>query len=65
MSTVEGWAKQIVAKELGEIVEVHDDGSEPGMYDLMIGSKSSPKYAIECVGAVDPVATETWNVGPP
>jgi len=64
LSTVEDWAKQIVANELGEIVEVHDDGSESGMYDLRIGSKNAPEYAIECVGAVDPVATETWNVGP-
>lgn len=64
MNTVEDWAKKIVANELGKTVEVHDDGSESGMYDLRIGSKNAPDYAIECVGAVDPVATETWNVGP-
>jgi hypothetical protein len=64
MNTVEDWAKKIVANELGKKVEVHDDGSESGMYDLRIGSKNAPDYAIECVGAVDPVATETWNVGP-
>lgn len=64
MITAEDRAKKIIANELGEKVEVHDDGSESGMYDLRIGPKSAPKYAIECVGAVDPVATETWNIGP-
>ncbi|ETX09370.1 hypothetical protein MUS1_09130 [Marinomonas ushuaiensis DSM 15871] len=64
MSTVEDWAKKIVSNELGKKVEVHDDGSESGMYDLRIGSKNSPDYAIECVGAVYPVAIETWNIGP-
>jgi len=34
------------------------------MYDLRIGTQDSPKAAIECVGAVDPEWTETWNVGP-
>jgi hypothetical protein len=61
---IENWAKQIVAKELSAQVEVHDNGSESGMYDLRIGSVIAPEYAIECVGAVDPAATETWNIGP-
>ena len=34
------------------------------MYDLRIGAVEAPDVAIECVGAVDPVRTETWNVGP-
>jgi hypothetical protein len=34
------------------------------MYDLRIGLSSAPEIAIECVGAVDPRFTETWNVGP-
>lgn len=62
--TTEDWARNIVADELGMKVKVYDDGSEAGMYDLIIGSASAPEYAIECVGAVDPVATETWNIGP-
>lgn len=62
--TTEDWAKNIVANELGMQVDVHDNGSHPGMYDLIIGSVSTPDYAIECVGSVDPVATETWNIGP-
>ncbi len=54
----------IVQKTLGRTVEVHDDGSAPGMYDLRIGPEDAPEVAIECVGAVDPVFTELWNIGP-
>lgn len=43
---------------------VHDDGRAPSMYDLRVGPADAPEVAIECVGAVDPVFTETWNVGP-
>jgi hypothetical protein len=62
--TVERWAQQIVERELDCPVVVHDDGSQPSMYDLRIGSAEAPDVAIECVGAVDAVSTETWNVGP-
>lgn len=62
--TVEQWAQQIIEKELNRPVVVHDDGSQPSMYDLRIGAVEAPDVAIECVGAVDPVFTETWNVGP-
>ncbi len=62
--TVEQWAQQIIEKELNCPVVIHDDGSQPGMYDLRIGSAEAPDVAIECVGAVDSVFTETWNVGP-
>jgi hypothetical protein len=34
------------------------------MYDLRIGPVEAPDVAIECVGAVDSVFIETWNVGP-
>ncbi len=62
--TVERWARQIIEKELNCPVVIHDDGSQPSMYDLRIGAVEAPDVAIECVGAVDPVRTETWNVGP-
>jgi hypothetical protein len=62
--TVERWAQQIIEKELNCPVVVHDDGSQPSMYDLRIGAVEAPDVAIECVGAVDPVRTETWKVGP-
>jgi hypothetical protein len=61
--TVERWAQQIIEKELDCPVVVHDDGSQPSMYDLRIGAVEAPDVAIECVGAVDSVRTETWNVG--
>jgi hypothetical protein len=32
------------------------------MYDLRIGLVDAPDVAIECVGAVDPIFTETWNI---
>jgi len=64
LQSVEAWARSIISTELGVAVEIHDDGSEPGMYDLRIGSRDTPHVAIECTGAVDRVATETWNIGP-
>jgi hypothetical protein len=60
----EEWARRIAQKQLERIVEKNDDGRLPGMYDLRIGSVDAPEVAIECVGAVDSVFTETWNVGP-
>jgi len=51
--TVERWAQQIIEKELSCPVVVHDDGSQPSMYDLRIGVVEAPDVAIECVGAVE------------
>jgi len=34
------------------------------MYDLRVGNTVAPEIAIECVGAVDDLRTETWNIGP-
>lgn len=63
-SRVELWAKDIIEKQLGVEVTYHDDNSMPSMVDLIVQNNGRTEYAIECVGAVDPVATETWNVGP-
>jgi hypothetical protein len=60
--SVESWARKIVRDELQESVVVHDDNSQPSMYDLRIGPADSPAIAIECVGAVDRTGTETWNL---
>jgi hypothetical protein len=60
----EQWACKIVEMELKRTVVIHDDGSAPGMYDLRIGPMDAPEVAIECVGAVDRIFTETWNIGP-
>lgn len=60
----EDWARRIVKNALNRDVHLHDDNSQPSMYDLRIGPADAPEVAIECVGAVDPTYTETWNVGP-
>jgi hypothetical protein len=62
--TDERWAQQIIEKELDCTVAIHDDNSQPHMYDLRIGAVEAPDVAIECVGAVDSDFTETWKRGP-
>jgi hypothetical protein len=62
--TDERWAQQIIEKELDRSVVVHDDNTQRSMCDLRMGAVEAPDVAIECVGAVDSVFTETWNVGP-
>jgi hypothetical protein len=59
----EEWARRVVERELGQAVEVHDDGSTSGMFDLRVGAAGSEQLAIEVTGAVDPDWTETWSVG--
>lgn len=61
----EEWARRIIARTLNRTVEANDvRGGLPGAYDLRIDPAHAPEVAIECVGAVDQVAVETWNVGP-
>lgn len=62
--SVEEHARRIIERELQRRVILHDDGSASGLYDLRIGGAAVPEIAIECVGAVDPIRTETWNIGP-
>jgi hypothetical protein len=62
--SVERRAQVILQRAMQREIVIHDDGSQPGMYDLRVGSASAPEVAIECTGAVDPIRTETWNVGP-
>jgi hypothetical protein len=59
----EEWARRILEKELKRNVALNDDGSKLGMYDLRVGPADAPVMAVECVGAVDPKLTETWNRG--
>lgn len=60
----ERFAQRIIQQELGRRVNHHDDNSQPSLYDLRIGNIDAPEVAIECVGAVDRVLTEAWNLGP-
>ena len=57
-------ARHTIERALNRPVALHDDGSQPGMYDLRIGPVDAPNMAIEVVAAVDPVFNETWNIGP-
>jgi hypothetical protein len=65
MSTraVEVSARSVISTELGVAVEIHDGGGGASMCDLRIGSRDGAHVAIQCVGAIDPVPTETWHVG--
>jgi hypothetical protein len=51
----------MISAELGLPVEMHDDGSSPGMYDLRIDSKGG-WGAVEVTACADPESTETWNL---
>jgi hypothetical protein len=57
-------ARRILQRELGRPVVLNDDGRENGLVDLCVGDVQSPLIAIECTAALDPVRTETWNLGP-
>lgn len=43
----EEWARRIIEQELHYIVTLHDDGSQPSMYDLRVGTVDAPNMAIE------------------
>lgn len=62
--TVEERARRTIQRKLGRPVVLNDTGSAASMYDLRIGDAEAPDVAIECVGAVDPIRTEAWNIGP-
>jgi hypothetical protein len=36
------WARRIVQKALNREVHIHDDNSQPSMYDLLIGTADAP-----------------------
>jgi hypothetical protein len=57
----EAWAQAMISAELGLPVEKHDEGSFPGMYDLMIDPKGRCG-AVEVTACTDPESTETWNL---
>lgn len=64
MKNSERLAQRTIESELGSPVVLHDDNSAPSMYDLRIGPEEAPAVAIEVVGSVDRVLTQTWNTGP-
>lgn len=57
-------AIDVIGAHLGQPVELNDDQSENGLYDLRVGPRESPIFAIECVRAVDSGFAELCNIGP-
>jgi hypothetical protein len=62
--TFEEGARRILQRELQTHVVLNDDGRSDALYDLRVGDPQTPSIAVECTAALDPVRTETWNVGP-
>lgn len=60
----EEWARRILEKELKRKVDLNDDNSAPGMYDLRVGPPDAPELAIECVEAIDRIWIKAWMDGP-
>ncbi len=56
----EKWAKTVLARVLGVPVEQYDDGSKPGMHDLIF-VRAGVTEAVEVTAAADPGAIELWN----
>lgn len=61
---MDSWVRDICQRELEQAVVIHDDQSQPGMYDFRVGPIGAPAIAIECVRAMDATLEELWNVGP-
>lgn len=57
----ETWARAIIEGETGFKVTVHDDGSEPSMFDLSIAGPDGTE-AVEVVAAADAAAIELWKL---
>src|SRR5256714_6551180 len=52
----------VLERALGVPVKQHDDGSEPGMYDLDIVYPDRPFAALEITAAADSDSIELWRV---
>jgi len=51
----------MIEEALGIPIRQHDDGSEPGMYDLEILGPDGVMGAVEVTAAADPAALQQWN----
>ncbi|MGH9890667.1 MAG: hypothetical protein ACREA0_01515 [bacterium] len=58
----EKWAALCISKALDVEVEVHDDGSAPGMHDLDILYADRAPAAVEVTAAADPQLIELWKL---
>lgn len=63
LSAEEAWARDCIREALPECaVCQHDDGSEPGMYDLTITYPDGQLGAVEVTAAVDARYQELWKL---
>ena len=63
LSDEEAWARDCIGEALpGCTVDQHDDGSEPGMYDLTITYPDGHVGAVEVTAAVDAQPLELWKL---
>ena len=63
LSDEEAWARDCIGEALpGCTVNQHDDGSEPGMYDLTITYPDGHLGAVEVTAAVDAQPLELWKL---
>lgn len=63
LSDEEAWARDCIREALrGCTVNQHDDGSEPGMYDLAITYPDGHIGAVEVTAAVDAQPLELWKL---
>jgi hypothetical protein len=58
----EQWARQLMAAELGAVVDQHDDQSQDSMYDLKVTYPDGTIAAAEVVAAADADSIELWNL---
>jgi hypothetical protein len=58
----EEWARQLIEAALDAPTVQHDDGSEPGMYDLAVHLPSGDQAAAEVTAAADPACVELWKL---
>jgi hypothetical protein len=62
LRTEERWARACIQHALPDCtVEPHDDGSEPGMYDLKIVYADDSTGAVEVTAAADAERVELWR----
>ncbi len=57
----EQWVAAIVSRAIDRPVKLHDDNSEPSMYDLHIGDFRPGGAALEVTAVADPALSALWN----
>jgi hypothetical protein len=62
LRTEEEWARATMSRTLGVQVKQHDDGSRPGMHDLVIEYLDRPSASVEVTAAVDSESLELWQL---